>query len=56
MIFLLHVEWPEMPPYKLLHTKFDARLNGIFCVALKAISWVSGVDLNYTKKVKKGKR
>ena len=24
MIFLLHVEWPEMPPYKLLFTMFDA--------------------------------
>ena len=32
--FLLHVEW----------------MNGIFRVALKAISWASGVELNYTKK------
>ena len=22
MIFLLHVEWPEMPPYKLLPTSY----------------------------------
>ena len=27
-----------------------ACLNGIFRVALKAISWASGVELNYTKK------
>ena len=33
-----------------LLTMFDACLNGIFRVALKAISWVSGVELNYTKK------
>jgi len=26
------------------------KLNGIFRVALKAISWASGVKLNYTKK------
>jgi len=26
------------------------KLNGIFRVALKAISWASGVELNYTKK------
>ena len=50
MIFLLHVECPERPPYKLLLTMFDACLNGIFRVALKAISWASGVELNYTKK------
>ena len=31
---------------------FDACLNGIFRVALKAISWALGVELNYiyTKK------
>ena len=29
---------------------FDACLNGIFRVALKVISWASGVELNYTKK------
>jgi len=29
---------------------FDSCLNGIFRVALKAISWASGVELNYTKK------
>jgi len=33
-----------------LLTMFDAFLNGIFRVALKAISWASGVELNYTKK------
>jgi len=27
-----------------------AKLNGIFRVALKAISWASGVKLNYAKK------
>jgi len=27
-----------------------AKLNGISRVALKAISWASGVELNYTKK------
>jgi len=27
-----------------------AKLNGIFRVALKAISWASGAKLNYTKK------
>ena len=26
------------------------KLNGIFRVALKAISWASGVELNFTKK------
>ena len=26
------------------------KLNGIFRVALKAISWASGVEVNYTKK------
>ena len=42
-----------MPPYKLLLTYYvyyDACLNGIFRVALEAISWASGVELNYTKK------
>jgi len=40
-----------MPPCKLLSLlMFDACLNGIFRVALKAISWASGVELNYTKK------
>ena len=29
---------------------FDACLNAIFRVALKAISWASGVELNYTEK------
>ena len=29
---------------------FDACLNGILRVALKAISWASGVELNYTNK------
>jgi len=29
---------------------FKTKLNGIFRVALKAISWASGVELNYTKK------
>ena len=31
MIFLLHVEWPEMPPYKLLLTyyMFDALCDGL---------------------------
>jgi len=29
---------------------FDAYLNGIFRVALEAISWASGVELSYTKK------
>jgi len=29
---------------------FDACLNGIFQVALKAISWASGVEFNYIKK------
>ena len=33
-----------------LLTMLDACLNGIFRVALKAISWTSGVELNYTKK------
>ena len=33
-----------------LLTTFDACLNGIVRVALKAISWASGVELNYTKK------
>jgi len=33
-----------------LLTMFDACLNGISRVALKAISWASGVELNYTKK------
>jgi len=33
-----------------LLTMFDAYLNGIFRVALKAISWASGVELIYTKK------
>jgi len=35
-----------------LLTMFDACLNGIFRVALKAISWALGVELNYvyTKK------
>ena len=33
-----------------LLTMFDACLNGIFWVALKAISCASGVELNYTKK------
>jgi len=33
-----------------LLTMFDACLNGIFRVALKVISWASGVELNYTKK------
>ena len=33
-----------------LLTMFDACLNGIFRVALKAISWASGVELNYSKK------
>jgi len=42
MIFLLHVELPEMPPYKLLLTFLT------HCVT--AISWASGVELNYTKK------
>jgi len=37
-----------MPPYKLLLTLFDACLNGIFRVALNAISWAPGVELNYT--------
>jgi len=46
MIFLLHVEWPEMPPYKLLLTYYVWRI----VAALKAISWASGVELNYTKK------
>ena len=32
-----------------LLTVFDACLNGIFRVTLKAISWASGVELNYTK-------
>jgi len=32
-----------------LLTMFDALCN-IFRVALKAISWASGVELNYTKK------
>jgi len=31
-----------------LLTMFDACLNGILRVALKAISWASGVELNYT--------
>jgi len=26
MIFLLHVEWPEMPPYKLLLTYYVWRI------------------------------
>jgi len=26
------------------------KLNGIFRVAMKAISWASGVELNYAKK------
>jgi len=43
MIFLLHVESPEMPFCK-------TKLNGIFRVALKVISWASGVELNCTKK------
>jgi len=51
MIFLLYVEWPEMLSYKLLLTYYvKTKLNGIFRVALKAISWASGVELNYTKK------
>ena len=33
-----------------LLTMFEACLNIIFRVALKAISWASGVELNYTKK------
>jgi len=33
-----------------LLTMFDASLNGIYRVALKAISWAPGVELNYTKK------
>jgi len=33
-----------------LLTMFDACLNDIFRVALKAISWASGVEFNYTKK------
>jgi len=33
-----------------LLTMFDACLNGISRVALKTISWASGVELNYTKK------
>jgi len=33
-----------------LLTMFDACLNGICRDALKAISWASGVELNYTKK------
>jgi len=33
-----------------LLTMFDACLNGVFGVALKAISWASDVELNYTKK------
>jgi len=37
-----------MPPDKLLLTLFDACLNGIFRVALNAISWAPGVKLNYT--------
>ena len=38
-----------MPPYKLLLTYYvKTKLNGIFRVALKAISWASGVELNYT--------
>jgi len=40
-----------MPPYKLLLTyHVKTKLNSIFGVALKAISWASGVELNYTKK------
>ena len=39
-----------MPPCKLLLTYYvDACLNGICRVALKAISWASGVELNYTR-------
>ena len=38
-----------MPPYKLLLTYYlKTKLNGIFRVALKAISWATGVELNYT--------
>jgi len=33
-----------------LLSMFDACLNDIFRVALKANSWASGVELNYTKK------
>jgi len=33
-----------------LLTMFEACLNGIFRVALKAFSWASAVELNYTKK------
>ena len=32
-----------------LLTMFEECLNGIFRVAVKAISWASGVELNYTK-------
>ena len=39
-----------LPTNFYLLTMFDARLNGIFRAALKAISWASGVELNYTKK------
>ena len=35
-----------MPPYKLLLTYYvKTKLNSIFRVALKAISWASGVEL-----------
>ena len=45
MIFLLYVVRREMHPYKLY------LLTLTHCVtALKAISWASGVELNYIKK------
>jgi len=51
MIFLLHVEWPEMPPYKLLLTYYIWRMfEWHIPSCLEAISWASGVELNYTKK------
>ena len=53
MIFLLHVEWPEMPPYAIYYYYYYcyyAAFNAP-CVGHKDDeSWASGVESNYTKK------
>ena len=44
------VEIPTESPSPLNPEILKTKLNGIFRVALKAISWASGVELNYTRK------
>ena len=39
MIFLLHVEWPEMPPYKLLLTYYVWRIVRLNWMAYSELPW-----------------